>query len=118
MISVTVHSRARAGVAGCRAPRLPGAAPAVAHPPRQLHRRSALERPPEPEYTCDINQCCVTVHPYARAGVAGCRAPRLPGAAPAVAHPSRQLHRCSALERPRVILLTCVAWIRIRIDPH
>jgi hypothetical protein len=48
MINVTVHSHARAGVAGCRAPRLPGPAPAVAHPPpRQLHRRSALERPPE-----------------------------------------------------------------------
>ncbi len=47
MINVTVHSHARAGVVGCRAPRLPGPAPAVAHPPRQLHRRSALERPPE-----------------------------------------------------------------------
>ncbi len=47
-----------------------------------------------------INQCCVTVHSCARAGVAGCRAPRLPGPAPAVAHPSRQLHRRSALERP------------------
>ncbi len=111
LISVTVHPYARAGVAGCRAPRLPGPAPAVAHPPRQLHCRSALERPPErPEYACDINQCCVTVHSYARAGVAGCRAPRLPGPAPAVAHPTRQLHRRSALARPpeRGILLTSV----------
>ncbi len=56
MINVTVPSRARAGVAGRRAPRLPGPAPAVAHPPRQLHRRSALERPPEPDI---INQCGV-----------------------------------------------------------
>ncbi len=80
-----IHSYARAGVAECGAPGLPGPAPAVAHPTRQLHRRSALERPPETEYTCDINQCCVTVHSRACAGVAGCRAPRLPGPAPAVA---------------------------------
>jgi hypothetical protein len=60
----------------------------------------------------------VTVPSRARTGVAGCRAPRLPGPAPAVAHPTRQLHCRSALERPRVILLTCVVWIRIHMDPH